>query len=376
MGSAPSFAFTARSPNDTYGAVRDGQDYDDEEYEDEDGILESEEEGYGEYEEENTFEGSHQGDGSAVMRDSSGFFYADPVSPSGEAGHAHGPSGQPRIKQGRQARRSFGLGHFNFTPTPERPPHQYDESTPGTASLATSPTSHIFHDPSRRHLESTPLLSADTGASVSTPQRLTIEEAELPASEASQSRRHSILERRRVSAMSGRRMSVSKRSIRSRRSIVVERGESTDGQTVRPVLAYLSVKCSRGAAVQRCRCTGRDWHPVITAGATLHGLDIGYRRPDWFRRFDVPYVSTRRRHPVQADRKGEALGQAHRLGSRYEGLYGSRQKGIWTLGGRSDYTAVRPWGLAEWAVKADGNEVSAWNYLLTGTLMRFSGSLG
>lgn len=205
----------------TYGAVQDG------EYDVEEDELGSEDEEYyddGDEEAEGINE-SREEDESGVARGSSGFFYADPVSDSPDA-HRAGPSTGPRLKQIRAARRSFGLGHFNFTPTPER---QRYEDTPGTASLATSPTSHIYLDPARDHAESTPLLSADRAHG--TPQKLIIEETAVPDSVASR-RQSAIGDRRRVSGISGRRLSVGRRSIKSRRSIVIERGESTDGQTV------------------------------------------------------------------------------------------------------------------------------------------------
>ncbi|KAI9638491.1 putative amino acid transporter [Dioszegia hungarica] len=218
LGSAPSFAFTARSTG--YGSVQDGEVYDEED------DLGSDEEEY-EYDEEEAIDESREEDGASTTRGTSGFFFSDPVNDSPDSSLRG-----PRLKQVRAARRSFGLNHFNFTPTPERPPY---EETPGTASLAQSPTSHIYHGPTGGDVESTPLLSAN--ATVSTPQKLVFEETFAPDSVAS--RRPSTIGRGRLAGAAGRRLSTDRRSVRSRRSIAVERGESTDGQTLFNCVAVL-----------------------------------------------------------------------------------------------------------------------------------------
>jgi hypothetical protein len=154
---------------------------------------------------------------------------------------------------------------------------------PGTASLATSPSSHIYLDPARMR-ESTPLLAPDTA----TPRKLVIEEAFAP--ESVSSRRQSTVGRRRVSGVAGRRMSMDRRSVRSRRSVVVERGESTDGQTVRK-RPYISLRRLTFLVVQLCSCAPWYRHSVSTARDALHGVDYGHHRSHCFWGSYLPHVS-------------------------------------------------------------------------------------
>lgn len=156
------------------------------------------------------------------MRRSSGVFYSDPVDPSDDTPSR--PSRGPRLKHIRATRRPFGTGQFDFTSAPDG---QRDGDVPGIASLATSPASNIYLPPSMRDRESTPLLSEQAA---SNPGRLGF--ADSPAADSAFSLRPSTIGRRRISGAAGRRMSMDRRSVRSRKNVVMEKGESTDGQTV------------------------------------------------------------------------------------------------------------------------------------------------
>lgn len=256
LGSAPSFAFTARSPHVNYGTNQD-DGYDDEDEDD----LGSDEDTYG-YDDEETIDEIEDEGPTTSSRRTSGVFYSDPVNSTDSP---TGPSRGPRLKHIRAARRHLGPGQFDFTATPESI-RQYDD-IPGTASLATSPSSHIYLPPSvQRNFESTPLLSdANT-----TPRRLGFEDSPAPDSVAS--RRQSTIGRRRVSGAAARRMSMDRRSVRSRRSVVVEVGESTDGQTVST--AGVSTSChadSSSCSIVLQSCLVSDFSPCLWHSTTWVG---------------------------------------------------------------------------------------------------------
>jgi hypothetical protein len=301
--------------------VQDGEVYDEED------DLGSDEEEY-EYDEEEAIDKSREEDGASTTRGTSGFFFSDPVSDS-PASSLRGP----QLKHIRGARRSFGLNHFNFTPTPERPAF---EETPATASLAQSPTSHIYHGPTRGETESTPLLSAT--AAVTTPQKLVFEETFAPDSVAS--RRASTIGRGRLAGPAGRRMSTDRRSVRSRRSIAVERGESTDGQTVSLLLSL--VDPADGSAVQLRRRPRRYRNPIHASCSPLHGLDTRHMCSRRLWRPHMPYVSCLEHTVgVQADfLQSKASRQAHSSRSRHERLHRSGQEGIRSMGWWSHHTFV------------------------------------
>jgi hypothetical protein len=94
---------------------------------------------------------------------------------------------------------------------------------------------------------------------------LVFEETFAPDSVAS--RRASTIGRGRLAGPPGRRMSTDRRSVRSRRSIAVERGESTDGQTV-SLLTGLPYQADI-SAVQLRRRPRRYRNPVYAFGSCV-----------------------------------------------------------------------------------------------------------
>lgn len=250
LGSAPSFAFTALSPdhdaeNDGdqsgyYGATGEGESYFDDEY-----LDENEEEAVEGDGDEEAYEDSH------FTRRSSGFFFSDPVHDSSaptSPTHQHGPGhGQHHNQSGggiiassstlspapaSRVRRSFGPGLFTFTPTPSKLADQ-------SASAITFDDS-IVHDveeeeeegmlsPTRQAKEGTPLLAG----SHSTPVARRRSSAATALGRTPAGLRRASEATAIIGGAGARRFSESRRSVRSRaRSIVLERGESTDGQTV------------------------------------------------------------------------------------------------------------------------------------------------